>query len=711
MEIVDEIISLHGGISQQNVTLRLEHQVEDSINCYHTIESGTRRRNPTISLGQATGIDSNCFVYNYDRGLSLDLNEKYSIIYDEQGFRALDINSGTVIPVIDNSGTYMQDFDTETGYSAVTVKDVTFISNRNKTVELLSNTTASQVNEGFIWVKRADPIDGYTYTVTVNGISKTTSGQLTTATVASNIAANINTIGGVGASVSGNIVRIYGAISSIGYSDSYGNQAGSYIYKTVTTEDDLPSSMPYNAVVEVSATNVTNSNYYLKSTSGVWKETLGYGIKYKLNPATMPHKIERKYDVNDNIYFEVNPISWTDREVGDDKSSKIPSFVGSNITDICFYKNRLGFLSPTSVLFSEIGEYYNFWKTTQVAVLEADRIDVELDSKKAIRLHYMDFLQDDLIIFGDKTQFRVTHSGILSSQTISATLISEYAFNPRVRPLAIDNKIVFTALNNNNNAVYMYTKDSSLETNTASSVTQHVPYLLDKDISQVVGSSVNSVLFFRSETEKDVVYVYKYLEDGDKLIQSAWFKWTFTAEIHSIFCTEGRLYLLTSREDVLSDNDWVMYDGVWDDNQEFENAGVWSDNAFLLTDSLEAIDIIPNKIIEDFLDVGNVEYTSILKISEYLPSNSSDKKVISNKINLKTIYVKADNDSIFELDIENIIRGTIRRIDEKYVLGRRPYIMGKASDIRMSITSKGAKGFEINGLAIEAKINNRSKTI
>jgi len=720
MESVEEILSLHGGISQQDVSLRLNQQVEDSVNCYHTIESGTRRRNPTVQIGTATGTDSDCWTYSYDRGLASVLNEKYTIIYDEDGLRALDLNTGLTVSVTDNSNGYLEPYTGETGYSAVTVKDTTFITNRNKTTAMNSNVTSDVGNTAYIWIQRSEPVDGYDYTVTIKSnlpdVTVTSTGKLSTSAVATDLKTKIDSQGDFTATISNNnIISVNPSvgttiITSIEVSDSYGNLASSGLFKEVATENDLPAAMPIDTIFQI---GYGTSKYYLKYNGSQWTETLGFGLEYELDSSTMPHRLTREVDENDNVYFLFEPIDWNERLVGDDDSNALPKFVGTSITDIFFDQNRLGLLNPFGLSYSEVGSYYNFFRTTQVSILESDRIDVELSAKKAIRLHYAEFLENDLIIFGDKTQFRVSYNGLLSATTLKASIISSYDYNFRVRPLSLDNKIFFVALNNDYNAMFVYTKDDITNSNKADKVTNQVPYLLDKDVSQIVGSSVNSVLFLRSDTETDVVYVYKYLEDGGKLIQSAWFKWRFTSDIHSLFCTEGRLYLLATRENVDNDLyvDWIMYDSNWNDDNLWQDDAYWNDNTGVSTfDSLESIDIIPNPVSDTYLDNGSVSYTSSITLSEYLPE-SSNVKMISNKINLKTIYVKSSNDSIFELEITNIPRNQSRTITQEYVIGRKPYIMGKAKDTRISITSNKEQGFEINGVAIEARINNRSKKI
>lgn len=880
METVDELLSLHGGISQQDVSLRLPQQVEDSLNCYHTIESGTRRRNPTVAVNTSVGINSECWTYEYDRGLSDVDNEKYSIIYDYDGFRAIDLNSGESVPVIDNSDDYMLPFTSKTGYAAVTIKDTTFIVNRNKTCVMqtsdfnqtitedlyitksslniskdapegeegifvafdaptavylkvnveytyggetyeystnkniastdltieqegdsykvrnvnnylqatideaistvlvpsvgsfkyysdsaLTSETLLQSNEligsvsyqvtttllgtasgavttfpiivksseltvynsfsdedlhfktAYLWIKRSDPIDGYVYNVTVKvGDTSTTitsSEMLSTTEVSQDISTQLNEVVGITAEYDGNIVKISGDITNIYTSDNYGNLAIGYLWKTISTEADLPSSMPYDgALIEVGGQNNYDKSYWLVSEEGKWTESLKYSTPYVIDNSTMPHKLTRQYNSTDgSVYFQVEPMEWNDREVGDNDNSEQPSFIGTSISDIFFTSNRLGFLTPNSVAMSEVGKYYNFWKTTQVAILASDRIDVDIESKSALKLHYVEFLQENMLIFGERKQYIVQQDGVLSSATISVEPLSSYDINVKVRPYAIDNKLFFLAKNGDYNAMYTYEYEDENAVSSAKCVSTHIPQLLYGDIDEITGSSVNNTIFLKSRTYSDTVYVYKYLDLDNRNVQSAWSIWKFNGSIYSIFSTQNRLYMLMTRIDTQSDDtDWILFEGTWNDEGFWYDDSTWRDDELNYTDNIEYLDIIPQDVSDTFLDNGLVKYTSSIKLSEYLPQVGEGKR-ISDKINLKTIYVKASDDSIFELDIYHKSRDESRTISQEYVLGRKPYIMGKAKDTEISISSTGGDGFEINGVAIEARINNRSKSI
>ena len=66
------------------------------------------------------------------------------------------------------------------------------------------------------------------------------------------------------------------------------------------------------------------------------------------------------------------------RAAGDDFTNPFPSFVDQTINDVFFFKNRLGFVTDTSVIFSEADNYFNFFRTTTQQLLDSAPIDVGL---------------------------------------------------------------------------------------------------------------------------------------------------------------------------------------------------------------------------------------------------------------------------------------------------------------------------------------------
>jgi integrase len=175
--------------------------------------------------------------------------------------------------------------------------------------------------------------------------------------------------------------------------------------------------------------------------------------------------------------------------------------------------------------------------------LDRDRIDVIVDSKKVLNLQYAEFLQDDIILFGDKSQFRLNVNGSsLTPYTISATMISEYDVNiakkvrgvPRERVKDEDNffftfdefikvrDILVGRGDLANSLLFSLSFDSAGRRNEVFQVTKH--NLINSNKTNIVRGKRGKMfpLVYMDDTRE---LIKKYLEErGEDNIDSLWYK-------------------------------------------------------------------------------------------------------------------------------------------------------------------------------------------
>ena len=104
----------------------------------------------------------------------------------------------------------------------------------------------------------------------------------------------------------------------------------------------------------------------------MWEETVGFDLKVELDPATMPHALRRLSDGT----FEVSPVAWVEREVGDDVTNPLPSIVGQKTNKTVFFRNRFVFLAGENCVFSRANEYWNLFGLTAKTIVDSDPIDL-----------------------------------------------------------------------------------------------------------------------------------------------------------------------------------------------------------------------------------------------------------------------------------------------------------------------------------------------
>ena len=199
--------------------------------------------------------------------------------------------------------------------------------------------------------------------------------------------------------------------------DGLANTGLGLVYKEVDFITDLPKNVFNNFRVKVRGdVELTQDDYYVYFKTkdnedygeGAWIETAGWsqdgtvtgqteGEALDFNASTMPIQIVPEPLVNGVITgYTIKTADWMIRKAGDLETNPAPSFVGSPINDIFFFKNRLGFLTDNAVIFSEADEYFNFWRTTTQSLLDSAPIDVGVAQYKGINAEVCDAFQEKL---------------------------------------------------------------------------------------------------------------------------------------------------------------------------------------------------------------------------------------------------------------------------------------------------------------------------
>ena len=251
--------------------------------------------------------------------------------------------------------------------------------------------------------------------------------------------------------------------------------------------------------------------------------------------------------MSDGESYYIDTNTWGTRLVGDTETNPDPSFVGSTIENIFFWKNRLGFLSGQNIIFSEADNYYNFFRTTVLQLLDSAPIDVGISHTKVSNLKHVATFQEKLIVFSDETQFVIKGNELLTASTINVTPTTEYTALAGVEPLTQGNFIYFPFPRNSFSGVNEYAIDLNTDTFRGEEITGQVPKYIPADIKQLIGSPTEDIMVATTSNGSGTtdLYVYKYFWRGNERVQSAWSKFSFQDEIVHAFFIESDLYLVT----------------------------------------------------------------------------------------------------------------------------------------------------------------------
>ena len=338
--------------------------------------------------------------------------------------------------------------------------------------------------------------------------------------------------------------------------DGLADQGLGLIYKEVSNITDLPAKAFNGFRVKVKGdTELVQDDYYVKFVTkedkevlwhygeGTWVEDVGYGVKTEINATTMPLQLVPDATFNT---WTLDVTDWTDRLVGDDDTNPAPTFVGSKINDMFFFKNRLGVLTNDSVVFSEADEFFNFWRATVLQLLDSSRIDVGVSHTRVAVLKHAVPFQEKLLLFSENTQFVLRGSDLLTPKTVSITPATEYNSTPEIRPIVLNNYVYFPFKRNGYAGVTEYYVDNDTNIFDAAEVTAQVPTYIQSDVIAMAGTAVENVLALVNNQNRKEIFVYKFFWQGKEKIQSAWQKFTLSRDVIGLDFIESNLHLVTN---------------------------------------------------------------------------------------------------------------------------------------------------------------------
>lgn len=393
------------------------------------------------------------------------------------------------------------------------------------------------------WAKQAVHATNYSVTITFED-DTTASATFTTADTVdgSGNPIEINTdqianaiSGGLGASPHITTIRTGASVSissnkdikSITVEDGFGDTASTgYVDEVDDFSKLAPNEVDGRIVRIAGSVDTDRDDYYVVRKGDRYVETYAYGQGTKLSTQTMPAVI--RYD--GSTFSLDTQFEWEGRSVGDTESNPDPTFVGRRINFMFLARQRLGFLSDENIVFSEVGLFENFYRSTLVSLKETDRIDVaSTDPRTSILTHAVAF-DRDLVVFSPKVQFRVDLGDTLSQSTISIDPTTTYAAAKDCQPIGVGSTVLFAeeARTSRFSKIMEYYREPNADQDKAESVTDTIPTYIPAGVSDLIPMTNEDVVFVSTRNNTGEVYVYNYYWRGGQKALSSWRTWTIS---------------------------------------------------------------------------------------------------------------------------------------------------------------------------------------
>lgn len=555
MPLVSQTIkNLKGGISQQPDILRFPDQGQEQVNGFSSEVQGLQKRPPTIHIKRiAAQLDpgSKPLIKLINR----DETERYYVVYraNGAGIRVFDLDGNEKTVNAPNGFSYLSTPNPRDDIRAVTVADYTFVVNRRVTVQ----ESATKVFPGYrldgqalIAIKGGQY--GRTYKITLNGTVHATYqtpdgslpahvNQIDTQFITQQLANGLSsTLSGWGVSVGANYIHLTAPwsnnVRTLAVEDGFG---GANITGTIFTTQRfnmLPAQAPEGYIVQVSGDPGSGTDdYYIRynSAEGLWKETARPGVSIGTAWGTMPHVLIREA----NGTFTFRPAEWELRGAGDDDSNPLPSFVGQTISDVFFFRNRLGVLSGESIVLTRSGEFFSFFPKSVVVSPDTDPVDVSVSHNRVSILNHAVPFAEELLLWSDQTQFVLRSDGVLSPRSVRVDQSTEFESAIAARPVPAGRSVYFAAPRASYTSVRRYysVQDVSAVKN-AEDISAHIPSYIPNGVHFLGSSTTENIVSVLTSGAENKIFLYKYLYLDEILQQQSWSHWEFPMGSRILAC-------------------------------------------------------------------------------------------------------------------------------------------------------------------------------
>jgi hypothetical protein len=245
---------------------------------------------------------------------------------------------------------------------------------------------------------------------------------------------------------------------------------------------------------------------------------------------------------------EVRLEYWKPRSVGAADTNPMPSFVGNTIDGISFFKNRIIFTSRQNAICSQAGDYFNFFASTVITIVDSDPIDISASSLKPIRFKHLLPVPRGLLLFGDNAQYVLeTTTEAFAPKTAEINLLSAFSQSDAISPVDIGPSYIFLEEGDKASSIYeMNIGDNIGGKPTVQELTRPLPYYIPAAINSLKVSQSANTFALLSRQDLKSIYLYRFFNTGETRY-SAWFRWVLPGTVESFDFDQDIMYVVTKQ--------------------------------------------------------------------------------------------------------------------------------------------------------------------
>lgn len=271
---------------------------------------------------------------------------------------------------------------------------------------------------------------------------------------------------------------------------------------------------------------------------GVWVETSDPDDRLAFDLSTMPHVLTIS-GTTATLSFG----NWLHRRVGNEDTSPVPSFVGLPINDVGEFSNRLWFLAGAFFITSRTNERLDFFRSSAIQVLDTDPVDIRSTGEEKAGLLFGASYDRDLLVFSSTGQFSIAGGAAFSPANASMVRSTNFEMASTVRPVVAGSTVMIPYKNQIYSGMNELKPSLELDSNAVEDLSKVTKRYIEGEIVELVASGNSGIAMCVTEAKPNTLWVYNFLWEENRKMQSAWHKWEFPASIRALHSREGEFFL------------------------------------------------------------------------------------------------------------------------------------------------------------------------
>ncbi len=308
--------------------------------------------------------------------------------------------------------------------------------------------------------------------------------------------------------------------------------------------EDIPATAAHGQVLRVVGENAAEDDLWFRyegqwDEKGTWVETYNPQEPVGFDLSTMPHVLS-----GDASGLTLAEGDWQQRRTGDAVTNPMPSFVGEALRDITGFQSRIVVIGDKSVVMSRTNIPTDFFRSSASQRLVTDSIDMISTTESDYTLEWVQPFDRDLVVWGLRSQFLIKGELALSPSNASIVQTTNFETDGSVRPVSTGRTLLFPFREGGFTGIKEFYSANSVDANEAISITKVQSRYLPGHLTQMISSTNFSLVVMTCDGDENSLYVHQYYFDGEKKVQSAWYRLALPYKIVNVTFDGSSLYVI-----------------------------------------------------------------------------------------------------------------------------------------------------------------------